>query len=112
MKRPNGSPPLYLASSVTEKTLVANSEQRLHSVLATLEGCRSMLANDADQETAQYVSVAILQLRLKLNQISEAELKALCDAMVPDDGPAERPHDPKSPQGHRRRSPTMLKLVK
>jgi len=36
MKRPTGSPPLYLASSITEKALVASSEERLHSVLATL----------------------------------------------------------------------------
>jgi hypothetical protein len=91
---------------------VANSEERLHSVLATLEGCRSVLVDSADLETAQFVSVAILQLRLKLNQISAPELKALCDAMMPDDEPAERPHDSRSPQRHRRRPSAVLKLVK
>src|SRR5258708_24266085 len=91
MKRPNGSPPLYLASSATEKTLVASSEQRLQSVLATLDGCRSILVDRGDVDTAHCLSVAILQLRLKLNQISDTELKALCDAMVPEDEPAERP---------------------
>ena len=32
-------------------------------------------------ETAQLVSVAILDLRMKLNQIGDAELKALCEEM-------------------------------
>ena len=109
MKRPNGSMPLYLASSVSEKTLVANSEERLHAVLATLEECRAALAGGANRETVQLLSVAILQLRMKLNRITDSELKALCDAMLPDDGP-ERSEDPASPQGQRRRA--LLKLVK
>jgi hypothetical protein len=113
MKRPTGSPPLYLASSVTEKTLVANSEERLHSVLEALEACRAALINGADPETAHVVSVAILQLRLKLNQISDEELKALCDAIEPHDEPAARPYDPNSPLGgHPRRTSAVLKLVK
>ncbi len=91
---------------------MADLEERLHSVLETLEGCKSILVDNADLETARFVSVAILQLRLKLNQISDPELKALCDAMVPADEPAEWPHDPGAPQSHRRRSPVLLKLVK
>jgi hypothetical protein len=91
---------------------VANSEQRLHSVLATLEECRAVLIASSDQETASLVSVAILQLRMKLNQIADSELKALCDTMMPDDGPAERSQAPISPQGQRRRPPALLKLVK
>jgi hypothetical protein len=85
---------------------VANSEQRLHSVLATLEKCRAVLAVNTHRETAQLVSLAILQLRMKLNRIADSELKALCDAMAPDDGPPERSH------GQRRRSSAVLKLVK
>jgi hypothetical protein len=54
--------------------------------------------------------VAILQLRMKLNQVSDTDLKALCDAMVPDDGPAEGSENAKSPQNERRRA--SLKLVK
>jgi hypothetical protein len=110
MKRPIGLPRLYLASSVSEKTLVASSEERLHSVLTTLEQCRAVLAETTNRETVQLLSVAILQLRMKLNQIADSELKALCDAMVPDDGPAEISEDPKSPQDQRRRA--LLKLVK
>ncbi len=108
MKRPNGSMPLYLASSVSEKTLVANSEERLHAVLATLEECRRALAS-TDGETVQLLSVAILQLRMKLNRITDSELKALCDAMLPEEG-SERSEDPASLQGQRRRA--LLKLVK
>jgi hypothetical protein len=104
MKRTTGSPPLYLASSGREKTPVASSEQGLHSVLATLEQCRATLAASANRETAQLVSVAILQLRMKLNRIADSELKALCDAMILDDG--------SSPQGQRQRSSPVLKLVK
>jgi hypothetical protein len=90
--------------------LVANSEERLHAVLGTLEQCRAVLADSSNRETAQLLSVAILQLRMKINQISDAELKALCDAMAPDEEAAERSEDPKSPQGQRRRN--QLKLVK
>ena len=111
MKRRTGSLPLYLASSVTEKTLVANSEERLHSVLATLEQCRTVLTKDARPETAKLVSLAILQLRIELNQVADLELKALCDALTPVAVPNTL-HDPKSPQGQRRGTAAVLKLVK
>lgn len=89
---------------------MASSEERLHSVLAALEQCRAVLTDSADRETAQLLSVAILQLRMKLNQVSDLDLRALCDAMVPDDDPADATEDPKSPQNERRRA--SLKLVK
>jgi hypothetical protein len=85
---------------------VANSEEKLRSVLATLEQCRAALI-DSDRQTALLVSVAILELRMKLNKIADAELKALCDAMAPDDAPEQGSQEPKSP----RRLP-RLKLVK
>lgn len=112
MKRPTGLPPLFLASSVTEKALAANSGQQLQSVLATLEQCRVVLVDSKDPETAQFVSVAMLQLRMNLNQITDSELKALSDAMVPEDEPAEKSQDPKSAEGQRRRPHTPFKLVK
>jgi len=84
---------------------VANSEEKLRSVLATLEQCRAALL-DSDRQTALLVSVAILELRMKLNKIADAELKALCDAMAPDE-PEQGSQDQKSP----RRLP-RLKLVK
>jgi hypothetical protein len=111
MKRQTGSPPLYLASSVTEKTLVANSEDRLRSVLATLEQCRSVLTRDARPETAKLVSLAILQLRIELNQVADLELRALCDALMPAAAPNTL-HDPNPPQDRRRSTTPPLKLVK
>jgi hypothetical protein len=89
---------------------MANSE-RLHSVLATLEDCRAVLLDSSDRETALLVSVAALDLRMKLHRIADSELKALCDAMSRQELlPAETSHEPKSPQGRRRRP--FLKLVK
>jgi hypothetical protein len=105
-----GSPRLYLASSGTEQTLVANSEARLQSILAALEECRAALIDSSDRETAQLVSVAILELRMKLHRIEDSDLKALCDAMLPDEAPADRSQQAK-PQHTQRRRP-LLKLVK
>ena len=89
---------------------MANLEERLRSILATLEECRAALIDSGDRETALLVSVAILELRMKLNRIADSDLKALCDAMLPDEAPAERSQQAKSPQAQRRRPP--LRLVK
>jgi hypothetical protein len=40
----------------------------------------------ADRETAQLLSVAILQPQMKLHDIANSELRDLCDAMMPGDG--------------------------
>ena len=89
---------------------MANSDERLQSVLATLEDCRADLTAGGERETALLVSVAILELRMKLNRITGLELKALCEAMLPEDAAVERSHDLQSPQGQGRRP--LLKLVK
>ena len=89
---------------------MANSEARLHSVLATLEECRAALNHGSDRETALLLSVAILDLRMKLNRIADSELKALCDAMLPDERLMETSQQAK-PQHTQRRRP-LLKLVK
>jgi hypothetical protein len=83
----------------------------LRSILATLEECRAALVASGNRETAQLVSVAILELRIKLNRIADSELKALCDAMLQDEVSAEQ-CDPKSPQGQGGRPRILLKLVK
>lgn len=41
-----------------------------------------MLRESGRAETAQLVSVAILDLRMKLNQIGDAELKVLCEEIM------------------------------
>ena len=111
MKKATRAPRFYLASSVTEKTLVANSEERLNSILVTLEDCQAALAASGYRESAQLVSVAILELRIKLNRIDDSELKELCDSMVRDEASAEQPRELKS-HGQGGRPPVSLKLVK
>jgi hypothetical protein len=108
MKQRNRSNGIHLASAVTEKALAARSEQRMHSVLATLETCQAALAASGNRDTAHLVSVAILELRMKLNRIADSELKALCESMV-SGAPAEQSQKPTPPQA--RRGLPVLKLV-
>jgi len=91
---------------------VANSEEKLRAVLASLEECQTTLALNGERDTAQLVSVAILALRIKLNRIEDSELKALCDAMVREVEAAERQRAAKPPESPRGRPPVSLKLVK
>jgi hypothetical protein len=106
---PASWPRTHPAGSTTEDTLVANSDEKLRAVLATLEECKAALVLSGDKDTAQLVSVAILELRIKLNRIEDAELKALCDAMLLGMKAADQP---KPQEGPRARSPVTLKLVK
>jgi hypothetical protein len=94
----------------TEKAVVANSNERLHPVLAKLEECRAALIDGGNRETALLVSVAILDLRMKLHEIADSELKALCEAIAPDGVLERRSPDSKSPLTQR--LPPVLKLVK
>jgi hypothetical protein len=92
-----------------ERTPVTNSNEQLLSVLATLEACRAALVSSGDRETAQLVSVAVLELRMKLNAIDDEDLKALCDELVSgEEARAERTRDSKPAQ---RRRP-LLRVVK
>ena len=93
-----------------ESTPVTNLDEHLLSVLGKLEECRATLLASSNRETAELVSVAILELRMKLNGIDDAELKALCDEMVTKVADHERPRELKSAHGHRRRP--LLRLVK
>jgi len=88
---------------------VGNSDQKLLSILALLEECRTALLVGGHRDTAHLVSVAILEVRMRLNRIDDDELKALCDEMLADDGSA-RPRDPAARPGRRRRP--LLRLVK
>jgi hypothetical protein len=90
--------------------VVANSSERLHSVLARLEECRAVLRDGGNCETALLVSVAILDLRMKLHEIADSELKALCEVIAPNGVLDRRLPDSKSLQSER--LPPVLKLVK
>jgi len=86
---------------------VGNSDEQLLEILATLEECRTALRLEGRLDTAQLVSVAILDLRMKLNSIGDSELKALCDEIMRPDSD-EHARDGRSTQ---RRRP-LLRLVK
>ena len=105
MKRRTGPPPIYLASSGTEKMPLAHSEERLLSLLATLEECRAFLADKASPETGKLLSLAILELRMELHQVTDSELKALCDLVVVDDQAGQEAEGGQ-------RLPSYLKLIK
>ena len=91
---------------------MAHFEKDLRAVLARLEECEASLIMSGDRETAQLVSVAILQLRIKLNRIGDSELRALCDAMVREVEGASKPAVAKPQEGVRPRPPVSLRLVK
>jgi hypothetical protein len=61
---------------------VADSDEQLLSVLASLEECRAALRASGKDDTAQLVAVAILDLRMKLGRVADSELKALCDEIM------------------------------
>jgi uncharacterized protein with PIN domain len=86
---------------------VADAEERLLSLLATLEECKAFLADKASPEAGRLLSLAILELRMELHKVTESELKALCDVMVTD---VRSRQDAKTGKG--RPLPPYLKLVK
>jgi hypothetical protein len=108
MKRKSETPRLYLASSGMEKMPVANTQERLLSLLATLEECRAFLLDKASAETARLLSLAVLELRMELHKVTDSELKALCELVQQSEGQA--PQDPASGSG--KRLPSYLKLIK
>lgn len=69
---------------------MTNSDQQLLSVLATLEECRTALRQARRDDTAQLVAMAILDLRMKLSHIGDAELKALCEEILLSDASDRR----------------------
>jgi hypothetical protein len=87
-------------------------EENLRAILTTLEECQASLVVNGDRDTAQLVSVAILELRIKLNRIEDSELKALCDVMLQEVVGASKAVRPTAQEGLRRRSSVSLKLVK
>ena len=86
-----------------------NSEERLQAILATLDECRAALVRNGRPETSKLVSLAILDLRIALSRTSDSDLRALCDAIAPEEEVADRSTDPNPPDGQRR---AALKLVK
>jgi len=101
---------LQVASQGMKAKSVVTSEERLLAILSTLEECRAALVTNGALETARLVSIAALDVRLKLSRIGEEELKALCEAMIPSELAAEGLRGDRSAQAPRRRA--LLRLVK
>jgi hypothetical protein len=98
----------YSAMASQEMGMSAgNSDERLLSILASLEECRAALRQAGKADTAQLVAVAVLDLRMKLHRIDDAELKALCEEMTLPEPSEQRPRDGRS----QRRRP-LLRIVK
>ena len=85
------------------------SDQRLRSILEMLETCRAGLLSGGNPDSAHLVSVAILDVKMRLHRIGDDEFRALCDEMLADRGlPGEL--DTKLEPGGKRRP--LLRLVK
>ncbi|WJR80524.1 hypothetical protein [Bradyrhizobium sp. NP1] len=95
-------------SQTTESGPVGNSDERVFSVLATLEECRAALLAADCRETAQLVAVAILDIRTRLGGITDAELKALCEEMAS----AEVANSDAADNGIAPRRRPLLRIVK
>jgi hypothetical protein len=90
---------------------VANSDEQMLSILDSLKQCEARLRARGCDDTAHLVSVAILELRMRINGISDAELRALCDEILPEsEFSAERAGEAKSSASQRRRP--LLRVVK
>ena len=100
------------ASQGMEADPVSNSDEQLLAVLAMLEECRSALAASGNRDTAHLVSVAALDVRMKLNRIGDAELKLLCDAVAAKENAEGGPslHEAQPSQAPTRRP--LLRVVK
>ncbi|SFU82700.1 hypothetical protein SAMN05192541_105270 [Bradyrhizobium arachidis] len=96
-------------AELTERTQVSHSDEQLQSVLETLEGCRKVLNEINSRESAELLSIVILDVRMKLKGIDSADLKALCDEMLRNAG-SEPPPPSKQTQDQPRRP--LLRVVK
>jgi hypothetical protein len=89
---------------------VAYSEERLLSMLATLEECRAFL-DQAGSDAAGLLSLAILQLRLERHRVTDPELRALCDMVTPPNPAPANPLTLDVKPGQGLRPPPCLQLV-
>ena len=84
------------------------SDERLASILEKLEECRAELVAGGNRDSADLVSMAVLDVRMRLHRIGDAELRALCDEMLADPG-SPRLRDTRHAPGRKRRP--LLRLV-
>ena len=87
---------------------VAHSDEQLLAVLVKLEECRNLLTAGGNRDSANLVSVAMLDVRMRLHRIEDAELKALCDEMMAN--AEEQAREAREPEAQVRRR--LLRVVK
>lgn len=87
---------------------VTHSDEQLLAVLVKLEECRNLLTAGGNRGSANLVSVAMLDVRMRLHRIEDAELKALCDEMMAN--PEERTCEAQEPEAQLGRP--LLRVVK
>ena len=87
---------------------MSHSDEQLQSVLETLEECRRVLNECNSRESAELLSIVILDVRMRLKGIDSADLKALCDEMLR--SAASEPSPSKQTQDQPRRP--LLRVVK
>jgi hypothetical protein len=92
-----------------KRALLVTPDERLAAILQKLEECRARLAAGGNRESADLVSIAILDVRMRLHRIGDAELRALCDEMLADHG-SSRLRDGRLASSRKRRP--LLRLVK
>jgi len=96
-------------AELTERTPVSHSDEQLQSVLETLEECRKVLNEIDNRESAELLSIVILDVRMKLKGIDGADLKALCDEMLRSAGGEPQPPSKQTQDQPRR---PLLRVVK
>jgi hypothetical protein len=99
----------FSKAELTERTPVSHSDDQLQSVLATLEACRKVLNEINSRESAELLSIVILDVRMKLKVIDSADLKALCDEMLRNVGNEPLPPSKQTQDQPRR---PLLRVVK
>jgi hypothetical protein len=99
----------FSQAELTERTPVSHSDEQLQSVLETLEGCRRALNEMNSRESAELLSIVILDVRMKLKGIDGADLKALCDEMLRSAGSEPQPPSKQTQDQPRR---PLLRVVK
>ncbi len=88
---------------------MSHSDEQLQSVLETLDECRKTLIAANNRESAELLSIVILDVRMKLKGIDGADLRALCDEMLRN--AASEPQTPSKQTQDQPRRP-LLRVVK
>lgn len=61
---------------------VTELKTELTSVIRLLGECQDVLVRNGNGEAAQLISMALLQVRMRVHQVGDAELRALCDTVM------------------------------